>query len=92
MSSSLQQELWGAVEGSDGARYTELSNALDLTPVTRQERRPAVPIRLILVPSTGETERKLRYCIASYALSIYFSWSNFFRVLTLKLRNALEPT
>ena len=58
MASSLRQELWDAVEGADGARYTELSDALDLAPVMRQERRPAVPLRLTLVPSTGSTPSK----------------------------------
>ena len=53
MASSLQQEFWEAVESADGARYTELSDALDLAPIARQERRPAVPLRVCLVPSKG---------------------------------------
>lgn len=53
MASAMQADLWAAVEAGNGARYAEISDALELQPAPRTGRGPSVPLRLGLLPSRG---------------------------------------
>ena len=54
MATAMQQDLWAAIERGNGARYAEISDALELQPAPRSGRQPSVPVRLGLLPPRGE--------------------------------------